>query len=145
MESARKFVPVRNTLVCFGIYYLSGWLGFLFSIVYIKLVNHVVYDGDFGAAVVLPLVERFPRALSAAVAGVAVFCFVESDQPVLWSLLPAAMYAALGFTGYQWARPPLPADRIGQAVGAFYPAATCVLGAILAKRLERKPHLVAEN
>ena len=145
MERVRKLVPARNTLVCFGIYYLSGWLAFLFSIVYIKLTNGIIYDGDFGAAVLLPLVEHFPRALFSAAAGVAVYCFVESDRPVLWSLLPAATYAALGFTGYHWARQPMPADRVGQVVGAFYPAVTCVLGAILAKRLPHRPRPAPES
>ncbi len=141
MEQARRMVPARNALVCFGLYYLDGWLTFVFSIFYDKLTNRIIYDGDFGAAVLLPLVLHFPRALFSAIAGFALFYLVESQRPVLWAVLLAATYAGLGFTGYHWARPLMPADRVGQAVGALYPAVTCVLGTLLANRLARKSRL----
>src|SRR5271168_203089 len=126
MSTLRNVVTARNVLICAGIYYSSGWLTFLFAIGYDKLTQGIIYRGDFAADVVLPLVEHFPRALFSAAAGVAVVYFVESNQEISWALFPAAMYATFGFLGYHWARPPMVTDRVGQTIGALFPAVTCI-------------------
>jgi hypothetical protein len=141
MDALRNVVTprtARNVLICSGAYYLCGWLAFLFAICYDKLADRMVYIGNFQTIVVLPLVEHFPRALFAVAVGIAVVYCVESDHLMKWALFPTLMYAGVGFLGYHWSRPPVLTDRIEQAIGAFFPAVTCILGAALAKRHRSK-------
>jgi hypothetical protein len=138
MESAtyrsRNFAGIKNALVCLGVYFACGWFAFFFAVVYDKLTQHMMYSGFFETVVILPLVEHFPRALFAVVAGIVVVYFVESDRVLVWVLFLSALYAALGLLGYHWSRPPMFSDRLAQMVGSFFPAVGCLLGGFVATR-----------
>lgn len=103
-----------------------------------KLIQGIIYSGNFEGAVVMPLVLNLPKALMAVAAGAAVVRLVESDRPVVWVIFPVLLYAVLGFLGYHWARPPLLLDRVEQTVGALFPAVACVFGGIMAARQRTK-------
>jgi len=134
VKSTRVAITARNILIGVGAYYLSGWLGLPVALGFGKLTQGITYAGNFNGYVVMPLVSHFPSALVAGAAGYVVAWLVDSDHPIWWSVLPALLYAVLGFLGYHWARPPMTLDRVAQTVGALFPALTCVAGAIVASR-----------
>jgi len=134
MQPFRNVVNARNLLICAGAYYLAAWLTFPLGFGFAKLTHGIVYSGDFESAVVMPIVEHLPKALIAAAAGAAVVWLIESDRPAAWAVFPVLLYAVLGFFGYHWARPPVLLDRVSQIVGAFFPAASCACGAMVAVR-----------
>ncbi len=128
---------VRNTLICAGAYYVSKWLALPLDIMWGKLTSGYIYSGDFAGVVLLPLVNHLPLALVAFGAGIAVALLVESDRRLLWLIFPAALYGCLDLLGYHWARPPQFLDRASQAIGALFPAFTCVIGGLIAARSTR--------
>ncbi len=132
MKSFRNVVISRNLLIGAGANYLAGWLTLPLALAFGKLTQGIVYVGNFEVAVIGPLVAHIPKALAAAAAGVVTVWFVESARPVRWVIFPVLLYAVFGFLGYHWARPPVFLDRVGQAVGALFPAVTCALGGIAA-------------
>lgn len=115
-----------------GVFYLCQWLAAPLTMGFATFTDHFVYRGDFNGHVVMPLVVQLPQALVAVVAAVVVVWLVESKRPMAWVLLPAALYAFLGFYGYHWGRPPLPLDRLTETISALFPALACVCGGIAA-------------
>lgn len=140
IKPLRNVTPARNLLIGAGAYYLSGWLTLVLAIGFGKLTQGIIYRGDFAGAVVLPLVVHLPKALVAAAAGATVVWLVESDRPIGWAIFPVLLYAVLGFLGYHWARPPMLLDRVGQMIGALFPAVTCAFGGMVAARRRTRPH-----
>jgi len=134
MSVLPKAVTVKNLLICAGLYYLSRWIVFPLALGYGKLTDRKIFSGNFEGDVVMPLVLHVPIALVAAGAGVSVILLVDSARPLRWVMFPALLYAFFGFLGYHWAHPPLLHDRVFQAIGALFPAVTCVLGGIMASR-----------
>ena len=132
MTQFRNAVTVRNILIGAGAYYLAGWLNFVLSFGYSKLTDRIIYSGSFGGSVVMPLVVHFPKALAAFAAGAVVAWLVESKRPIIWVIFPVLLYAVMGFLGYHWQRPPVFLDRVGQTIGALFPAASCAIGGIVA-------------
>ena len=124
-------------LVCAGAYYLSKWLALPLGIMWGKLTGGHIYNRDFAGVVLLPLVEHLPLAFAGFGAGIAVVWLVESDRWLRWLMFPAALYGCLGLLGYHWGRPPQFLDRVSQAIGALFPACTCVIGGIVAARSTR--------
>lgn len=129
-----KAVALKNLLVCVGLYYLSRWVSFPLALGFGKATQGKIYSGDFEGTVVMPLVLHLPVALVAAVVGVSVIWLVDSPRPLRWATFPAVLYAFFGFFGYHWAHRPLLLDWVFEAVGALFPAVTCVLGGIMASR-----------
>jgi len=129
---------VKNTLLVAGTYYLSLWIAPPFSFLFGKLMTERIhFEGDFAAAVLLPLVVNLPIALVAAWAGATIAFLVESKRPILWALLPAALHAGFSYFGHEWMRPPTLSDRGAQIIGALFPAASCIVGAIVGVRQRR--------
>ena len=124
----------KNVAISAGVFYLSWWIAPWGVFGFSKLTHHITYVGDFGNAVEMPLVVQLPVAVVAAAVGACVAWLVESKHPVRWVFLPALLYAFFGFRGHYWARPPMFSDRIGQAVGALFPALACICGAVAATR-----------
>jgi len=122
-------VKVRNLLTAAGAYYLSWWIEPFFAFGWGKLTNRIHYLGDFEGAVVMPLVTHFPEAVFAAGVGAAVVWLVESNAPIRWALIPAALYAFFDYRGYHWAITPTLADRTSQVVGALFLFLACLIGA----------------
>jgi hypothetical protein len=141
MKPFHNLVTARNLLIGAGAYYLAAWLTFPLGLGFDKLTQGMIYSGNFGSAIVMPLVEHVPKALTAAAVGVAVVWLVESDRPVRWAIFPVLLYAVLGFFGYHWAHPPVLLDRVMQTVGALFPAASCACGAIMAARQRARPNV----
>jgi hypothetical protein len=127
----------RNLLIGSGAYSLSWLLATPLSIGYGKLTQHVVYRGTFASTAILPLVTHVPIALVAAGVGACVAWLVESSRPLLWVMVPALLYSSEYF-GYIWAQPPMPVDRVAQAIGTLFPAVTCILGGVVAARRRRR-------
>ena len=140
MYFLQKKVITRNLLLGAGALYLSMWLAIPLQLGFYRLTAGLIYRGQFNGAVVMPLVERFPDALVAAVAGAAVIFLVESERPLVWTVFPALLYMLSGFLGYHWARPPMLLDRIQQTVGAVFPAFACILGGFVAVRWRATSH-----
>jgi hypothetical protein len=124
----------RNILIGPGAYYLAEWAALPLEIGFGKFTSGIIYRGDFAGYVVMPLVGRLPLALVAAVVGATVILLVESDRPVAWTMIPALIYALVGFYGHHWTRPPVLLDRISETISALFPALTCILGGIIAAR-----------
>jgi hypothetical protein len=131
MKPVRYRVAVTNLLISLGAYYLFSLLVNLLLPAYWKITNGVVYSGDFAGAVVMPLVNKLPLALAAAIVGAAIVRFVDSDRKIIWPILPALLYAVFGFLGYHWTRSPLPTDRVYQTIAALFPAVACIIGGII--------------
>jgi hypothetical protein len=127
----RYRIAVTNLLISLGAYYLSLLLVNLLSPVYWKITNGIVYSGDFAGAVLMPLVNKLPLALAAAIVGAAIVRFVDSDWKIIWPILPALLYVVFGFLGYHWARSPLPMDRVYQTIAALFPGVACIIGGII--------------
>jgi len=124
----------RNILIGGGAYYLSWWLAYPLAFGYGKLIERVIYMGQFASTFVMPLVVRFPYVVVAFGVGAAVGWLVESARPIGWVAFPAALYAYFDFFGYQWARPPMLGDRTAQVTGALFLAAACLAGGIAIRR-----------
>ncbi|HTC64435.1 MAG TPA: hypothetical protein VK709_16465 [Candidatus Saccharimonadales bacterium] len=131
-------------LISFGAYYLSLLLVSLFSPAYWKITNGIVYSGDFAGMVVMPIVNKLPIALAAAIVGAVVVRFVDSDGRIFWPMLPALLYAVFGFLGFHWARSPVHADRVYQTIASLFPAITCIMGGIISAWQSKTP-LAAEK
>jgi hypothetical protein len=140
MKPLLSATTAKNLLIGAGAYYFSWWVASPIAFVYGKLTQGIIYRGDFAGAVILPLVLRVPLALVAAGAGACVVWLVESDRPVSWAIFPALLYAVYSFLGHHWARAPVLLDQVGQAIGALFPAVTCVVGAMVALRRRTTPH-----
>ena len=128
---------LKNLLICFGSYYLSWWVAPPLSFLFGKVTGRIHYDGEFAAAVLLPLVVNLAMALVAALVGALIAFLVESKRPVLWALLPAAMYAGSSYFGHTWFQAPTFADRVAQVIGALFPAVSCIVSAIIGTRQRR--------
>ena len=127
-----NIITVRNALIAAGAFYLSWWpLGPLVW-AYGKIANGITYTGDFEATVLMPLITGVPVATIAARAGFAVGRLVESRRAALWPAMPALLYAFFGFVGHDWQVPPTLLDRLGQMIGAIFPAITCLVAGVLA-------------
>ena len=124
----------RNVLICVGAYYISKWLALPLAFVWGKLTTGAIYRGDFAGVILLPLVEHVPIALVAGAVGVVVVWLVETNRPLRWLFFPALLYAFFGLLGYHWSRPPLFLDRVSQAIGALFPALTCLISGVVALR-----------
>jgi hypothetical protein len=133
-DPPRNLSDVKSALICMGIYFACGWLSFFFAVAYDSLLQRIVYHGDFQSIVVMPLVEHFPRALFAIVAGIAAVYFVDSERVWVWVVFLAVLYGGIGLLGYHWSRPPVFSDRVAQAIGSFFPAAACLFGGFVATR-----------
>ena len=121
---------VKNLLICAGAFYILNWIAFLLQLPYGKMTSGIIYFGDFGGAVLLPLVLNLPKALCAFGVGAIVFWLVESEHPICWALFPAILYFVFGLQSHHWARPLNIVDREAQVIGALFPAISCVVGAI---------------
>jgi hypothetical protein len=131
MKSLRYKPAATNILICAGAYFISMWMVSLFSPVYWKLTNHIIYSGEFAGMVLMPLVNKLPAALAAACVGASVIWLVDSRWKILWPILPALLYAVLGLLSYHWARPPQNLIRSYQIVSALFPAITCLIAGII--------------
>jgi hypothetical protein len=121
-------ITVRNLLVGAGAYYLSWFVVGPVAIGFGKLTVGINRTSDAGR-IVLPIVTYLPVALTAAIVGASVVLVVESETPLRWSILPAALYVIFGYVGS-----PMFIDRVTQAVGAIFLALACLGGALLAVR-----------
>ncbi len=128
---------LKNLLICLGAYYLSWWVAPPFAWLFGKATGWIHYQGDFAAAVLLPLVVNLPIAFVAAWAGALIAFLVESRRPALWTALPLALYAGTLYFGHSWIQPPTAVDRIAQVIGALFPAVSCVAGALVGLRQRR--------
>jgi hypothetical protein len=127
-------------LIGLGAYYLAQWVALPLTIGFEKFTSGIIYRGDFAGYVVMPLVGHLPLALVATVVGATVIWLVESDRPVAWTMVPALLYALVGFYGHHWTRPPLLLDRVSETISALFPALTCVLGGMIAARWGTTQH-----
>ena len=138
MQSNRNAVIARNLFVGAGAYYLSRWLVVPLVLGFGKMTRGLIYSGEFNGKIVSRLVEHFPLALVAFVAGVTIAWLIESDSPIYWALFPAIQYGIFTFLGYHRAVHPDFLDRVGQTLGAMFPAVTCLLGALVGERRLRR-------
>ena len=136
-------IKARNLLVGAGAYYLSWWVGNPLAIGFGKLTKGIgiTYYGDFAGGVLLPIVIALPYALVAAVVGVSVVWLVKSDRPMSWAVVPTLLYALAVFHPSHWARPPMLIERVGEAIGALFPAVACMAAAIFATRRRTASHV----
>ena len=133
---------VRNLLLCLGAYFLSWWVAILVTIPFTFITNRIYYHGEFQGYVVMPLVERLPIAIVAAAVGSLVAWLADSPRPSLWTLIPAVLFFAHGLRGYHWVQPPTAGDRLGQIIGAAFPAVACLVsGFVTERRLARRNQL----
>jgi len=138
MTSNHYLLRARNLFIGAGAYYLSKWLVVPLVFGLGKMTQGLIYSGDFNGKIVSQLVWHFPLALVAFAAGFAVAVLVEADSPVHWAVFPAILYGLFAFLGHHWAMPPDFLDRVGQTLGALFPALTCVMGAWVAARRFRQ-------
>jgi hypothetical protein len=150
-RSAMTVSTFRNLLISGGAYYLSWWVAYPFGFVYGKATGWIVYNGDFGAAIVMPLITSLPYALVAAGVGASVALLVESKRPLQWVVLAAALYAYYAYFGQRWNYSPtitqpialgtighlILLNRIGQVMNILFPATTCIVGAVAALRYRK--------
>jgi hypothetical protein len=134
MKSNHFVLIARNLLVGAGAYYLSRWLVVPLGFGFGKLTQGLIYSGDVNGKVVSQMVSHCPLALVAFAAGFTVAVLVEADLPVYWAVFPAILYGVFAFLGHRWVLPPDFLDRVGQTLGALFPALTCVMGAWVAAR-----------
>jgi hypothetical protein len=112
---------------------------------FLRLVCEHIYVGYFSGYVVMPMVDHLPQALVAVVVGAIVIWLVESDEPVIWIIVPAFFYVLVGFVNHHWSRPPGFFDRLSEVIGALFPALACVLGGIITDRCTRVRGSAPEN
>ena len=136
MKHVLSTITVRNLLVGVGAYYLSWWVSGPLAIGFGR-VTHAMgihYYGDFAGGVVMPIVLALPYALVAAFVGASVAWIVESDRPIGWTLVPTFLYSLGLFHPANWARPPDPFERVGDAIRTLLPAVACIVAGIVAAK-----------
>ena len=133
---------VRNLLIGGGAYYFSFWIAPLLAWPYGKLTHRIIYSGAFETGIAMPLVLGLPYAVVSLGVGAIVVWLVESEHPLAWAALPAALYGFFGYFGEHWNQPPSLIDRISQVTGALLQAAACLGGAVLALRRRADPRRV---
>jgi hypothetical protein len=101
---------LRNIAASAGAYYFSLWVTPLLAWGFWKLLSRPAhpYRGDFEEKILMPLLIHLPAALVAVAVGALVVWLVESQTPVRWAALPAALFAYFGYTGHHWAIQPSP-------------------------------------
>jgi hypothetical protein len=106
----------RNSLLCFGAYYISCWVGYL------------------TAVAPMPLVAAGLHALVAFAFGAIVAWLADSERPFRWAIFLALLYAFFAVFGYQWAQRPSFYDRTAQLLGPVIMGISCLVGAAIALR-----------
>ena len=125
---------ITNLLVGYGAYSISWWVAYPLAFAYGKLTTGIIYPGEFGSAVLLPLVTTLPYALVAVGVGACVAWLVDSERPIRWAILPAALYVYYGLVSYHWARQPMVLDRVAQVIDATFMGIACLGGAMIVAR-----------
>lgn len=139
MKPLRYKTTLANLLIAIGAYYLSWWIIGPLSFAWGQLTQRIVYSGSFAGFVIMPLVVRAPVALVAAATGASVIYLVQSDQPMIWNLLLALLYALFQFVGHHNSHSALPIDWAFRIVGALFTALACIVGGIFAIRHLKNP------
>lgn len=119
MKSNHYMHIAKNLLVGAGAYYLCRWLVVPLVFGFGRMTLGLIYSGDFNGKIVSQLVLHFPLALAV---------LIEADLPVYWAVFPAIFYGLLAFLGHHWVMPPNFLERVGQTLGALFPALTCAKG-----------------
>ena len=82
----------------------------------------------------MPFVTAGLHALVAFAAGAIAAWLVDSERPLRWAILLAALYVFFGAFGYQWAQQPSFRDRSAQLLGPVIMGISCLLGAAFVLR-----------
>jgi hypothetical protein len=98
-------VTGRNVLVLIGAYYLSILVGMPFFILFAKLEEGHVYQGDIGS-LVGTLVNTIPMAVDAIIAGVMAGWLVESRAAYRWAWGLGLFLFLASLSSHHWKRPP---------------------------------------
>lgn len=123
-----------NLVVGCGLYYLSWWVAPPLAFAYGKLTERIIYHGEVASKLILPLVLTVPYAVVAAGVGACVAWLVDSERPIRWAMVPAALYIFFGIMDYHWTRPPELLDRVAQIIDAAFMAIACLGGSMIVVR-----------
>lgn len=128
---------VRNTLVSFGVFWLSRWIAVASAWPLSKFTDRIIYGESLLSALAMGIMNSMGRTLAAALAGALVTTAVASRKSELWALIVAVLYLADAPVRHHWNYPATSWDLVWQTTDLLLPAVACVAAAILTARLRR--------
>ena len=129
---------VRNLLISFGVFWLSGWTILLFAWPIAKITNGIIYGPGVLSAVAMGVVTSMDSAVAAALAAVLATFAVPSPRPERWVFIVAMLYAVDSGRFGRWHVPPTAWDHLWQATTILFPAVACVSVAFVIAHLRRR-------
>jgi len=136
---------VRNLLISFGAFWLSGWTILLFAWPIAKVTNGIIYGPGVLSAIAMGVMTSMDSAVAAALAAVLVMFAVPSRRPECWAVIVAMLYVVDSRQFGRWHLPPTARDRLWQATTILFPAVVCVTVAFVIAHLRRKSDHAAGN
>src|SRR6266852_2575388 len=125
-------LTARNALIVIGLWSFSRtmafWLVVLIGVMHIRMT----FTGDVGL-VMLWLWEGLPYDLFAALAAVTLVKVIETEKPLTWVGVLAALYLygegmqAWRTLTHRWHEPPRTSDYIGILTQAIIPTLACFI------------------
>lgn len=125
-----------NSLIVFGIYWLSMWVYVPFAIIDEKITDGIIYKGFLGA-LLMHIVASIPVGIVSFGGGILCAYIIENSNKY-WILALSLLYVVMGFTGWHYVRQPELSDRFFQLVQSLIPAITCYLGSIIILKTKQR-------
>ncbi len=128
---------VRNILISCGVFYLSICAAPLLAWPFFWLSDKIMFSDNFLSAIAMGIWISKGETLAAILAGALVAGTVVDQKPFRWALVVAAFDLLNGLFSMRgkWSLPPW--DRVWQSVYVLFPAAACVVAALLTTHLRR--------
>lgn len=129
---------VRNTLIAFGVFWISLWAARLWAGPLGILNEGIRYGDSVLSALALGVMSSMARTVAAILAGILVAVVVASQKSELWSLIVAVLSVIDAPVRHHWGYPATAWDRLWQSVDLLFPAVACTAAAVVTAHIRRK-------
>jgi hypothetical protein len=140
-------LTVRNALVVIGLWAFSRTMAFLLIVLIGVMHIRMTFTGDVGM-VMMRLWEGLPYDLFAALAAITLVAVIETEKPLTWVSVLAALYLygegmhAWRALTHGWHEPPRTSDYIGILTQAIIPTLACFIAGTWWTRRSAAPKVV---
>ena len=140
-------LTARNALVVIGVWAFSRTMAFWLVVLIGMMHIRMTFTGDVGMAMMW-LWEGLPYDLFAALAAVTLVGVIETEKPLTWVSVLAALYLygegmhAWRALTHGWHEPPRTSDYIGILTQAIIPTLACFIAGTWWTRRTAAPKVV---